>query len=183
MIGGLRFLPATYRGADTTAMASLASDLGAPWRRLAPFAVAALLPFLLLALPPSHWDGGLVLASAAVTAWVGAAVVLVPWSRLPSFAQVLPGAGYLLALALLREAGGGTCAGVAPVVLLPVIWLSLYGTRRQLAAMIGGGALFLRASYSLAADAAIEDGGGGTSPASRVASAGRASGAASMGIA
>jgi diguanylate cyclase (GGDEF)-like protein len=113
------------------------------WRRLSPFAVAALLPFPLVALPPGHWDAGLVLASAALTVLVGAAVVLLPWSRLPSFAAVLPGAAYLLAVALLREAGGGMQAGVAPLMVLPVIWLSLYGTRGQLSAIIASSALFL----------------------------------------
>jgi diguanylate cyclase (GGDEF)-like protein len=124
-------------------MAGLVSDLPLRWRRALPFIVAALLPYPLLPLPPGHWIAGLVVASAVLTVLIGAAVVLVPWARLPSFAPILPGVAYLLAVALLRDAGGGMRAGVAPLMLLPVIWLSLYGTRGQLSAIIASSALFL----------------------------------------
>jgi diguanylate cyclase (GGDEF)-like protein len=105
-------------------------------RRLAPFAGGALLPYALLTIPPTHWSNGQLVLSAVLTVALGFAAVFVPWRRLPSWTHVLPGLGYVGALALLRNAGAGTSAGVGAVVLLPVFWLALYGSRAQLAVLL-----------------------------------------------
>ena len=42
----------------------------------------------------------------------------------------------------MREAGDGP-AGFLPLVILPVVWLALYGTRRQLLIALGATALVL----------------------------------------
>jgi diguanylate cyclase (GGDEF)-like protein len=56
---------------------------------------------------------------------------------------VLAGLVYLLAVALLRDASI-THAGAGPLVLLPVFWMALHGTRAQLAAVLAGvAAVFL----------------------------------------
>ncbi len=49
----------------------------------------------------------------------------------------IPGA-YFLVIALLREADGGSTSAYAVLSMLPVFWLALYGTRRQLAVSIVG---------------------------------------------
>jgi hypothetical protein len=106
-------------------------------RRLAPFAAAALLPYALLMLPATGWSMRPLLASLALTLALGVLALLVPWARLPSWTYVLPPLGYVLALALLRDAGNGGSSGVGVLVLLPVFWLALHGTRAQLALMTG----------------------------------------------
>jgi diguanylate cyclase (GGDEF)-like protein len=48
---------------------------------------------------------------------------------------------YLLGVALLREATGGSAGGVGVIVLVPVIWVALYGTVRMLRVTLVGVAL------------------------------------------
>ena len=65
------------------------------------------------------------------TVVVGAAL-FVPWRRLPSYLQAGPPFAYFLVIALLREAEGGAVSGYGALVLLPLFWIALYGTRWQL---------------------------------------------------
>src|SRR5690242_19967721 len=48
---------------------------------------------------------------------------------------------YLLGVALLREATGGSAGGVGVIVLVPVMWVALYGTVRMLRTTLVGVAL------------------------------------------
>jgi diguanylate cyclase (GGDEF)-like protein len=105
-------------------------------RRVAPFAAAACLPYGLAVLPPAHWRMSELLLSAALTLAVGAASVLVGWPRLPAWSQLLPALGYVVALGLLRHAGNGASAGVGVLVMLPVFWVALYGSRPELAVVL-----------------------------------------------
>jgi predicted signal transduction protein with EAL and GGDEF domain len=51
---------------------------------------------------------------------------------------VIPSLVYLAAVALLRQASGGASGGSGTLVLLPVVWMALYGSRGQLGAVIAG---------------------------------------------
>jgi diguanylate cyclase (GGDEF)-like protein len=70
-----------------------------------------------------------------------AAALLVPWQRLPRDAQLVPALAYVLAIVLLRDSVGGAVGGVGMLVLSPVVWFALYGTRRQLLVLIAAVAL------------------------------------------
>src|SRR6185437_4705106 len=74
-------------------------------------------------------------AAAATLALLGLAV-LMPWQRLPVWSQGLVPMAFLGVVALLRESTGGV-AGYAVLVMLPVLWLALYGTLWQLVTSIG----------------------------------------------
>lgn len=101
------------------------------WRPLLwPSLVAAALPFLLVWLPPARWHYGLLAAAGVLTVAIAAAAVAAPWERLPRWGPCALAFAYLVVVALLRAAGGPS--GVAAMVLLPVFWLGLCGTRRQL---------------------------------------------------
>jgi diguanylate cyclase (GGDEF)-like protein len=112
-------------------------------RRLAPFAVAGALPFAMTAAPGSASQSAEVLVAAALALLVGCAVVFAPWQRLPGWLPVVPALAFLLAVALLRDAGG-IRAGVGPAVLLPIVWMALHGTRAHLLVVVAGvAAVFL----------------------------------------
>ena len=114
-----------------------ARSLPEGWTRiLLPSLVAAFLPFIVLWLPGTHWHPVPVVAAAVLTVAIAAIAVGVPRRRLPQWAPCALSFAYLLAFVLLRAAGGPS--GVAPMVLLPVFWLGLYGTGRQLWYLLAG---------------------------------------------
>ena len=111
--------------------------------RTTPFAFAMLLAFATVALPPSERDHTAIVVAAVLAGAIALAVALVPWERLPRAADIAPPLGFMAVIALLRHAEGGA-AGYGPLVMLPVIWLSLYGGRRELAvAILGTGTVFV----------------------------------------
>ena len=116
-------------------------------RRAAPFIAAAMVGFVMLvvAQPPDYVSSTEehVLAGAAVLLAVltGAAVWFVAWERWPRWTAVIPPLAYILVVALLREAGGGSVSGFGTLALVPVVWVGLYGTRRDLIATLAGVAL------------------------------------------
>ena len=55
----------------------------------------------------------------------------------------MPAAVFLVAAALLRDAGGGFTSGVATLAMLPVFWVALHGSRAGLALVILGVGAFL----------------------------------------
>jgi diguanylate cyclase (GGDEF)-like protein len=106
---------------------------------LVPSLVAAVLPFALVWLPGAHWSVAPLLAAGVLTILLSAMALGAP--GLPAWGPSRLAFAYLVTFALLRYAGGPS--GVAPVILLPVFWIGVYGTPRQLALLIAGIALLL----------------------------------------
>jgi diguanylate cyclase (GGDEF)-like protein len=102
-------------------------------RRGAPFVAAGCLAFLLVPLPPQKENTVALLGAASLTAMIIAASILVPWDRLPGWAQASPPLAYFLVIGILRHSEGGAVSGYGTLVLLPILWLALYGSRGQLA--------------------------------------------------
>jgi diguanylate cyclase (GGDEF)-like protein len=122
-------------------------------RETAPFAVASLLGFAIIPLT-SHVDWtGYAEASALMLA-VAAMVVLAPWDRLPPMVRVVPSLLFLIAAALLRESSG-VIAGVGALILIPVFWVALHGSRSQLIVLVVGVCAFFVAPAVVAADPAF----------------------------
>jgi diguanylate cyclase (GGDEF)-like protein len=113
----------------------------AQWRRriLLPSFVAAGLPFVLLWLPAARWHPAPLVVAGTLTLVIGVIGLRAPWERLPGWTPSVLAFAYLIVVALLRAAGGPS--GVAPMVLLPVFWLGVFGTRRQLWCLLVGVAL------------------------------------------
>jgi PAS domain S-box-containing protein len=110
------------------------SEAGRTWRVL-PFAVAAALPFLLAFLfGPVSASAGFI-ASGTLTALLIVVAFTVPWERVPVPLRATVPLAYFGAVFLLRNTSGPTME-YTPLVLLPVIWLALYGTRAQLIAAL-----------------------------------------------
>lgn len=98
-----------------------------------PFGLSACLAFALVPLPPPEEHLSALLSAAILTALLVASILLVPWHRMPDYVQAVPPIAYFAVIALLRHAEGGAVSGYGQLVLLPLVWLALYGTRTQLA--------------------------------------------------
>ena len=112
--------------------------------RAAPFLGAMALAILVYPLPPVGHDSSALVTAAALNVLILASALLAPWRLLPHFAQVVPPFAYFVVIALLREADGGARSAYSVLTMLPVFWLALYGTRRELGlSIVGVAALFL----------------------------------------
>lgn len=111
-------------------------------RPAAPFAAAALLA---LAVFPTMRGGNasLLPLAGALTLAIGLAALFTPWEWLPRWAAAIPAFAYFPVVALLRDAQDGAHSAFAVLVLLPVFWLALHGTSRQLAWSIAATAVTL----------------------------------------
>ncbi len=77
---------------------------------------------------------------AAVTV---AAIILVPWDRLPSLAHRSLPFVYLIVAFLAQQATGGSDSTFAQLALLPVLWVAVYGTVVELGVMVGAATVAL----------------------------------------
>ncbi len=111
------------------------------WRILLPSFAAAFLPFALFWLPGGSWKLAPTIAALVFTIVLAVVSLRAPWDRLPDWVRAVPPFAYLLSFILLRAAGGPS--GVAPMALLPVFWMAVYSTRRQLWCLLVGIALVL----------------------------------------
>lgn len=121
-------------------------------RRVAPFAAVALLG--LLAAVPVLRDGGLrpLLLAAALTVALVLGSFLLPWERLPAVLTASVPLAYFGVVALLRDATGGSVSALTPLVLLPIFWLALYGSRRHLVLSLVAMVVMLAAPIVLLGD-------------------------------
>jgi GGDEF domain-containing protein len=112
-------------------------------RRTAPFLVAMVVTFAAVRLPATHRDGSEILTAGALNLVIVLAVFALPWSRLPRSAEVLPPLLYMVVITLMRDALGGAVSAYSTLLILPVLWLAMYGTRAQLAVGVLGVAVLL----------------------------------------
>lgn len=109
--------------------------------RVAPFAVVGMLA-VVVATPwvPPAGVGTLLLSVAFVGAAVLTALVL-PWERLPRWADLIPPLLYVVSVALVRHAAEGAAADLVPLFALPIVWVAMYGTRAEIVVLVAGCAL------------------------------------------
>jgi diguanylate cyclase (GGDEF)-like protein len=100
--------------------------------RTAPFGAVMVLAFAVNVFTPDASDPETFFAAIVLNTIIVAAVVHTPWKRLPPWAEAGPPLAYFGVIVLLRESYGVTGSGYAPLVLLPILWLLLHGTGRQL---------------------------------------------------
>jgi PAS domain S-box-containing protein len=105
-------------------------------RRTWPYALAGVVTVIMFAFPTTTVTDHVTLyVAAGLTAALIAAVIFVPWQWLPEWTQAIVPFAFLGVIALLRESTGGA-AGFSVLVILPVLWLALYGTGWQLVTSI-----------------------------------------------
>src|SRR5579875_3290023 len=107
-------------------------------RRILPFAGATVVAFVTLGLPGHELRGATLIAAAVLTCVLAIAVVVLPWRALPARAQAVIPLAFLAVAALLRDADGASRSGLSALIILPVLWVALYGTWRQLAVAVAG---------------------------------------------
>jgi diguanylate cyclase (GGDEF)-like protein len=117
--------------------------------RAAPFLLAIAAAFALTPLQPYGPRPDEILIAVAVAGAIIAAIVFVPWRRLPRFAQSVPALGFFGIVVLLSNEGGGAASGYAPLVFLPVVWIALYGQRWELGLAIAGVAATFLGPFAL----------------------------------
>lgn len=93
-------------------------------------------------------------AFALMAALLALGAVVVRESR-SSWLAAIPPLAYLAVLALLQEAAGSAKPGIAAMICLPVIWLALHGTLRQVWVAVAGVGLNLSFPFLLADAAEI----------------------------
>ena len=99
--------------------------------RLLPWVGSGVLAFVLLPLLPGAGNLGNLLAGLLIP--ISVALALLPrWERHPAWMQALPPLLPFVMIALVRGFNESPIPAYSPVVLLPVFWFALYGTRLQL---------------------------------------------------
>ncbi len=121
------------RREPTTAASSLPIGFSGSMRvRLPVFALVAVGTVLIAVIPFPHDARREVSVAGVLFFALVAAAFLVPWERLPDWAWLVIPIGYIAVIAIIRDAQGGSDAGLVVVYLLPIVWLSLYGRRLHL---------------------------------------------------
>jgi diguanylate cyclase (GGDEF)-like protein len=101
-------------------------------RQVAPFVVAAAAaPLVAVGSGPSRVVDPALVAGLCVLAATAAGMVLVQSGVLPAVLQGPLALCSVLALAVLVYGAGGTASGATLVLLVPVVWTALYGSRPQ----------------------------------------------------
>ncbi len=102
------------------------------WQLSWPFAAVALIGAISFAAAPT--TGGTVEPWVALALLAGVIVLLLLGLRRGhrSWLDSAPAYLFFVVFALARDASGGSTSGLAPLVVLPILWLALTGTRRDL---------------------------------------------------
>lgn len=96
-----------------------------------PFAVTATVAFVLALVPVGQVRWGMLLAAAVLNFLTFGTALLLSSERFPPWLDVVPPIAYVAAVAALRDALGGSGSGYEGLFVLPLLWVSLYGTSRQ----------------------------------------------------
>jgi GGDEF domain-containing protein len=94
-------------------------------------------------LPAVERDTDRLVSAGALNLILIALVAWLPWQKLPRIADLLPPLFYMVVVALLRDGLGGAVSAYSTLLILPVLWLAMYGSRAELAVSVIGVALLL----------------------------------------
>lgn len=114
---------------------ALSFNLARLERPVVPFLGIAVLAFAATGLEPSGTNWSLVVTAAVGVVVLAAIALALPWASLPAATMLVLPISMDAAIALLRQAQGGSTSGYGPLVILPVVWVGLTQGRRAVAAM------------------------------------------------
>ena len=121
-------------------------------RELIPFFVAALIGLLSVLLPGPETNWTLYALGAGLTVMIAVAGIIAVRLQRGSWLILGGSLAYLVAVALLRHSGIQQAAGYVPLMLLPIVFLALFGSRRELAIGLGGMTLALLVPFLVYGD-------------------------------
>lgn len=111
-------------------------------RRIAPFAAALAAGFVMVpVIAPGRQPLSAFSIAAGLTALIVLMVGLLPWRKLPTWLQLVPPLLYMVVVAKLYAIGGGPSSGFGYMILLPILWLALWGTQAQMIASVAASAV------------------------------------------
>jgi GGDEF domain-containing protein len=99
--------------------------------------------FAAIRLPAIERDTGRLIEAAVLNVLLVVLVFALPWQKLPRIADLVPPLLYMVVVALLRDGLGGAVSAYSTLLVLPVLWFSMYGNRVELAVGVIGVALLL----------------------------------------
>jgi two-component system, sensor histidine kinase and response regulator len=114
------------------------NDLRVRPRELVPFFAAALIGLLAVVLPGPPTDWTLFGIAVALTLGVAVAGTLAARTQRGRPLILIGSLAYIVAVAILRHSGITAAAGYVPLMLLPIVFLALFGTRAQLLIGLAG---------------------------------------------
>ncbi len=127
------------------------------FRTVGPLIGAAFFALLAVGLSNStRGEAPALIKAATLAALTLSAMQLLPWDRLPPAVQVGPALGYLMVAALIRQATGGPDSMYAQLVLVPLLWLAVFGSVLELAVGVASLATVLAIPMILTQDGAAQ---------------------------
>jgi GGDEF domain-containing protein len=99
--------------------------------------------FAAIRLPAVERDSDRLVSAGALNLILIAVIAWLPWQKLPRIADLVPPLLYMVVIALLRDGLGGAVSAYSTLLILPVLWLAMYGNRVELAISVIGVGLML----------------------------------------
>ena len=107
------------------------------WRQ-APFVIPGVVGVTICLCDTAHWKRPALMAAAgALLAVLTVGGFVIPWVRLPRWLAIVPAVGFAVVVSLLGLGLDAPPPGLGPLMLLPALWIAVYGTRRELAICFG----------------------------------------------
>jgi len=134
---------------------SLSRD--ALFRQVGSLVGAALLGLLSVAIRQvPQGSASLILQASTLAAVTVIATLLIPWDRLPRLLQGVPPLAYVVVAYLTVFATGGVDSSYAQLILLPVLWVAVYGSMLELVGAVGA-AIFALGAIVLSSGSVVSD--------------------------
>ncbi len=101
-------------------------------RRLAPFALVASVAAIMAAVNATPGRVAELVTAGGFTVMIVATALFLPWGRLPRWSQAIVPLTYFVVVGMVRDATGAAGSPYTALMLLPVLWLALYGSRGEI---------------------------------------------------
>jgi GGDEF domain-containing protein len=99
--------------------------------------------FAAIRLPAEERDAQRLTEAGALMLILIGLVIALPWQQLPRIADLVPTLLFMVVIALLRDGLGGAVSAYSTLLVLPVLWVAMYGKRLDLAVTVVGVGLLL----------------------------------------
>ena len=106
--------------------------------RAIPFVLSGAIATIVAAVVGNVTHTGHLEMALVISVLIVVSIAVVPWERGGAYWQLAPLFAGLAAIALARDATGGSHSVLAALVMLPILWVGFYGTRSQMSLVLAG---------------------------------------------